>query len=595
MEKISKYWSGPIPYEINRDNLFKGREKEIELFYKMVDTTNVSFLTGGSGVGKSSFLNAGIIPKLKEKRKDVPIYLVKNWGNDPIHNQEIVIGAIKNDIKDNAEKYEDVLSPLEDIGQNNFYLQLQTIAKKNSNKKVFLILDQFEEIIRASPENADHVMSVLKNLIRNVKEVHIVISFREEHFISFKKYESVFGGISNITLHLEEINRETCKTEIIEPICGEIADFERYMIDSNVVDSILKECTIKNTLSIEESTSSTTHQKIDLLSLQATMVALYTSAFDENHEKRKLLKEKEGFVWITEDFYKFFNDEKIKELGVDNEYDETVKKSLYIWFDNAITKSIAENQETVPFYNEDIVPCVFYFFVEICPLLASKGYKENWNVKDLEKRILSKYYAVSSWFEGNVEEKNENRESFSKICKEQNIFSNVLLKVFNQNILKESSLLDYKKVKDFVENISKNFLKKSFEIAINLLEKEKNLKRSQLFGQSICSIRHDKLGIVADLWAIRNKTTFRYVESHFKTTGALDIVFNDTTLKYALNNLEKKRKEYLRFRATYFFNLPKNEGAITGLCSSINFYHSIFTASVFEKVHFKDCMFINCN
>lgn len=59
-------WMDIASYKLEDANRFKGREEDIEKFSELIDSRTMSVLYANSGIGKTSFINAGIVPLYKE-------------------------------------------------------------------------------------------------------------------------------------------------------------------------------------------------------------------------------------------------------------------------------------------------------------------------------------------------------------------------------------------------------------------------------------------------------------------------------------------------------------------------------------------------
>ena len=68
-------WLDIASYSINDANRFKGREKAIVKFSGIVNSGIMSVLYASSGIGKTSFLNAGIDP-LMIQQGYIPIHIL---------------------------------------------------------------------------------------------------------------------------------------------------------------------------------------------------------------------------------------------------------------------------------------------------------------------------------------------------------------------------------------------------------------------------------------------------------------------------------------------------------------------------------------
>ena len=62
---------GPRPFERSQADLFEGREHEIERLEALVLSRRVVLFYAASGMGKSSLINAGLVPKLVRGERGV--------------------------------------------------------------------------------------------------------------------------------------------------------------------------------------------------------------------------------------------------------------------------------------------------------------------------------------------------------------------------------------------------------------------------------------------------------------------------------------------------------------------------------------------
>ncbi len=77
MSNLRSRYPGLRPFDTGEQNYFFGRDEEIESVCRLLDLDNLTVLHSPSGMGKSSLINAGILPALKEIRNwDVPYHVV---------------------------------------------------------------------------------------------------------------------------------------------------------------------------------------------------------------------------------------------------------------------------------------------------------------------------------------------------------------------------------------------------------------------------------------------------------------------------------------------------------------------------------------
>ena len=80
-------WKGLAPYDDTGldEQLFFGREREVEVACANLTASRLTVLFGATGVGKSSLLRAGVIRRLREAgpSEGVPA-IVASWSDDPV-------------------------------------------------------------------------------------------------------------------------------------------------------------------------------------------------------------------------------------------------------------------------------------------------------------------------------------------------------------------------------------------------------------------------------------------------------------------------------------------------------------------------------
>jgi|GEM_PF-3734743 len=166
-------WKGVVPYSDNADDLkfhpFRGRDKAINELLSVISNNEITTLYGRSGIGKTSLLNAGVFPKLREIGCwPVSIRLYNDCTSG--HYSKHIVECL-NPISKNSREFDvnsDNLAPhyLWHFFSNHEF-------RLNDNEVVpIIVLDQFEEILRNSPDEA----LLLLRQIRDAKQE----GFRED-------------------------------------------------------------------------------------------------------------------------------------------------------------------------------------------------------------------------------------------------------------------------------------------------------------------------------------------------------------------------------------------------------------------------------
>jgi len=154
-------YPGVTPFSTAQKSLFMGREKDIEAFYQLLFVKQLIILYGKSGYGKSSLINAGIIPKLEESLLNKAKYFQIRLYTQEKGN---VLGGISNSPHDTLIKHLsndvqelDFMLPLKAkmSEDDHFWYWIKQHQYKNKNTPIIFFFDQFEELFSYSEQEID--------------------------------------------------------------------------------------------------------------------------------------------------------------------------------------------------------------------------------------------------------------------------------------------------------------------------------------------------------------------------------------------------------------------------------------------------------
>ncbi len=149
---MKKRYPGPLPFVYDDRELFFGREAEIEYLSTVIVNNKSTVLHGKSGYGKSSLINAGIIPHLLSNFhcEIIRVRFHNRDKNHPVRPIDTLLNTIRQYIS--GTPYLGEMISAEDPTAWRYFKQLQfEVAKRLTNPDVpelgyILIFDQFEEL-----------------------------------------------------------------------------------------------------------------------------------------------------------------------------------------------------------------------------------------------------------------------------------------------------------------------------------------------------------------------------------------------------------------------------------------------------------------
>lgn len=217
-EIIQFRYPGSKPFEISERHLFFGRESDAEKFYRLVKIQPIVVLYSKSGVGKSSLINAAVIPQAREEqffeplrirfelytegKKETPLDILRK----KITPNGSAVTFLDKLIKDEPSLWHDI---------KEFQIERQ--------KGLLLIFDQFEELFSYPDESIRQFKAELEEAI------YTVIPDRYAHVLEKQMSEN------KLTLDSDQIQLLQTPPEV--KILISIRSDRKYLLDK-LADSL---------------------------------------------------------------------------------------------------------------------------------------------------------------------------------------------------------------------------------------------------------------------------------------------------------------------------------------------------------------------
>lgn len=244
---MSKYrYPGAQPFKTEQNHIFFGRGPEIKDFHQYIALERLVVLYSKSGLGKSSLLNAGLIPQLEKEGELEPISL--RFGAYVDENSESPLSLTQNFLGIH-QQYGYTLDKLIPAENSLWYVLKSRHMATGSKKKGFvLIFDQFEELFTYPREQVNIFQEQLAELIYTpipqrflekvqaqieggeevlTKEemaalhypiqVKAVLAIRSDRMHSLNQMTKYFPNILSRCFELGPLSREGAEDAIINP------------------------------------------------------------------------------------------------------------------------------------------------------------------------------------------------------------------------------------------------------------------------------------------------------------------------------------------------------------------------------------------
>jgi WD40 repeat protein len=166
---------------------FFGREAEVEAVWKKLQRANMLAIVGASGAGKTSFVQAGLLPSKTESWRHV----VCHPGTAPF----LSLGqALVPEMSGDTEAIRQLFQ------MENPDLAVAAFTRwRQRHEQVLLILDQFEELFTLNPPEVQSRFAALMGRLARDADVHVLLCMRDDFFLRCHEHETLAPIFSELT------------------------------------------------------------------------------------------------------------------------------------------------------------------------------------------------------------------------------------------------------------------------------------------------------------------------------------------------------------------------------------------------------------
>lgn len=292
---------GIRPFETEESNFFFERENYIDIIFKSIYFNKISVVHSEAGVGKTSIIKAGVLPKLISNSKFNTFYFsipnfIKGSNFSP---SELIINKI-NDSLPKFSYLDKIIEP-----ENNLWYKLKRL-EETDDKETVIVLDQFEnifsfsetEIVKFKDELVNALFDQIPNQYREkinnkisdnpnlltpkgleklykTLNLKLLIISRSDKLFKLNFFKDKIHNIDKNLILIDQIDKEQAKN-----ILQKTAVFKtKYNVDNNFIsepfsfsdkllDEIIDFLTKNDTIQIETYQLQIIGREIELISIQ---------------------------------------------------------------------------------------------------------------------------------------------------------------------------------------------------------------------------------------------------------------------------------------------------------------------------------------
>lgn len=235
---------GPRPFELKDKDIFFGRERESRDLLSLVIAHNVVLVYAQSGAGKSSLINARLVPMMIENGFEVlPVTRVKGTPTGKIKNEDISNIFVFNTLMCWAEDEKSInIKNISQMTLVNFLNERKHPVDDTGHKLPrAIIFDQFEEIFSLFQDRWKDRAGFFEQVRDALKDsfLRVVFVMREDYIAQLDPYVNFLPEKLRTRFRLERLNKEASLLAIKEPLINTGRCFEEGVAEK-LVDDLLK-------------------------------------------------------------------------------------------------------------------------------------------------------------------------------------------------------------------------------------------------------------------------------------------------------------------------------------------------------------------
>lgn len=228
----SSPYRGLEPFDEADAAFFFGRQRETRLITASLFAAPLTVLYGASGVGKSSVLRAGVLPRLRERRNLLPVVfptvaseagaassvVLRGWQTDPLggikETTALALYAASGDKPVVRRRLEDALRK----HQMGSLRQFLVACHKVSRQRLMIILDQFEEYSLYHPEDESFAEQFPGAIVPGDLSVSFLVSLREDAVAKLDRFKGRIPTLWDSYRRIDHLDRKAAEEAIRRPL-----------------------------------------------------------------------------------------------------------------------------------------------------------------------------------------------------------------------------------------------------------------------------------------------------------------------------------------------------------------------------------------
>jgi formylglycine-generating enzyme required for sulfatase activity len=272
MNTLHSRYPGARPFETDQQLIFRGRQADTEAVFRLIQLETLTVLYGKSGTGKSSLLNAGVIPKVKAGTDLLPVRVRFNaYREDGGHMPPASTARLS--VRGGTDAVPTFLDRLIPDEATLWHDVKEHYIRHEGKKGLLLVIDQFEELFTYPAEEVQAFGEQLAEalfktvpqrywdllqagyargerplgpeelaLFQNKPALKVVLSIRSDRLHLLDRLDGQLPTILKNLYELDALGPEAARQAIVEPAAMlkmDLFDTEPFLYDPAAVERII--------------------------------------------------------------------------------------------------------------------------------------------------------------------------------------------------------------------------------------------------------------------------------------------------------------------------------------------------------------------
>jgi len=223
---------GPQPFQVGESALFFGRVREVRDLTSLVVAHRVVLLYAASGAGKSSLINAGLLPALVDRQFQVmPPARVGAPGGDLVPTENVFAASLV------AQWLEPGATSRAATAATFLAAHPRELDEDGEPQPRAVIVDQFEEVFTTHPEHWEQRADFFRQLREALEaddRLRLLLALREEYLAYLDPYATLLPTGLRTRFRLERLDHESALDAVTRPLLATQRSFAPAAADALV-------------------------------------------------------------------------------------------------------------------------------------------------------------------------------------------------------------------------------------------------------------------------------------------------------------------------------------------------------------------------